>query len=158
MTRERALEEMGPAAWKSALPVELHASTWIGDQAIDFVRTHAGEAPFFLGPASPTRTRRSARPRRTPTATTPDDMPRPLRRPGELADKPAHFRGEADAYEPGWRPFGRGHVAHEPRDDRADAQARAAYYAMIELVDHNVGRILARPGSDRASWTAPSCW
>ncbi len=73
----------------------------------------------------------------------PADLPPPRRRRGELADKPAHFRGEADAFEPGWRPYGRGHVAREGRDDRADAQARAAYYAMTELVDHNVGRILA---------------
>ena len=34
-------------------------------------------------------------------------------------------------------------MAHEPRDVGEDANAKAAYYAMIELVDHNVGRMLA---------------
>ena len=143
MTRERALEAMGPAAWKSALPVELHASTWIGDQATDFIRTHAGVAPFLLWASFPDPHPPLCPPKAYADRFSPQDMPRPLRRPGELADKPAHFRGEADAFEPGWRPYGRGHVAHEPRDAQADAQAAAAYYAMTELVDHNVGRVLA---------------
>jgi arylsulfatase A-like enzyme len=134
---------MGPLAWKSALPAELHASTWIGDQAVDFVRTSAGEAPFFLWASFPDPHPPLCPPKAYADRYSADEMPLPRRRPGELADKPAHFRGEADAQEPGWRPFGRGHVAHEPRDDRADAQARAAYYAMIEQVDHNVGRVLA---------------
>ncbi len=142
MTRDHALEAMGPLAWKSALPVELHASTWIGDRSMEFIRRHAG-APFFLWASFPDPHPPLCPPRAYADRYRPSDMPPPLRRPGELADTPAHFRGQADAYEPGWRPYGRGHIAHEGRDDVADAQAKAAYYAMTELVDHNVGRILA---------------
>src|SRR5687768_2424075 len=63
MNRDHALEEMGPHAWKSALPVELHASTWIGDQAVDFIRggigggggagRAGGDAPWFLWASFP---------------------------------------------------------------------------------------------------------
>lgn len=153
MGREHALEEMGPEAWKSALPVELHASTWIGDQAVDFIRAGSAPgagggadspagAPWFLWASFPDPHPPLCPPKEYADRYDPAAMPPPLRRPGELADKPPHFIGQVDRFEPGWRPYGPGHLAHEPRDERADAQAKAAYYAMTELVDHNVGRIL----------------
>jgi arylsulfatase A-like enzyme len=146
LEREHGLEEMGPHAWKSALPVELHASTWIGDQSVELVRSAAAEPgrPWFLWTSFPDPHGPLCPPKDYADRYDPAAMPAPLRRAGELDDKPPHFRGEVDRpHEPGWRPFGAGHVAHEPRDERHDAQAKAAYYAMTELVDHNVGRILA---------------
>ena len=144
LQREHALEQMGPHAWKSALPVELHASSWIGDRSVEFIRgAAAGSAPWFLWASFPDPHGPLCPPKAYADRYDPAAMPAPLRREGELADKPPHFRGEVDAYENGWRPYGGGHVAHEPRDAHADAQARAAYYAMTELVDDNVGRILS---------------
>jgi arylsulfatase len=145
LEREHAVESPVGEAWKSALPVELHASTWIGDRSVEFIRGRAAaQQPFFLWTSFPDPHPPLCPPKEYADRYDPAAMPPSLRRPGELADKPPHFRGEVDsAHEPGWRPFGPGHVAHEPRDEREDAHAKAAYYAMIELVDHNVGRILA---------------
>ena len=144
MTRERAIEPMGPMAWKSALPVELHASTWIADNSIDVIERATKEGtPFFLWTSFPDPHPPLCPPKTYADRYDPASLPPPLRRSGELAGKPPHFTGAADPAEPGWRPYGRGHLAHEPRDLEADAQAKAAYYAMIELIDDNVGRILA---------------
>jgi arylsulfatase len=152
MEREHAIERLPGPAWVSALPVELHASTWIGDRSVEFIRSAAAAVgtgaagaarPFFLWASFPDPHGPLCPPKAYADRYDPASLPPPLRRPGELADKPPHFRGEVDRYEPGWRPYGRGHLAHEPRDEREDAYAKAAYYAMTELVDHNVGRILA---------------
>jgi arylsulfatase A-like enzyme len=144
MQREHALEQMGPHAWKSALPVELHASTWIGDRSVELIKgAAAGSTPWFLWASFPDPHGPLCPPKEYADRYDPAGMPPPLRRAGELADKPPHFRGEVDRHEHGWRPYGRGHLAHEPRDVQADAQAKAAYYAMTELVDDNVGRMLA---------------
>ena len=43
MEREHALAPLGAQAWKSALPVEQHTSTWIGDRAVELVRSAAGQ-------------------------------------------------------------------------------------------------------------------
>lgn len=152
MTRARGTDwryagRSGPA-WKSALPVVLHASTWIGDQSVDFIRRQSagrdtGNEPFFLWASFPDPHPPLCPPVEYANRYDPAAMPPPLRREGELADKPAHFLDVPDEYETGWRPYGENHKAHEPRDDHADAISKAAYYAMTELVDANVGRILA---------------
>ncbi|MBI3970064.1 MAG: sulfatase-like hydrolase/transferase [Chloroflexi bacterium] len=173
LEREHALELLPGGAWKSALPIELHASTWIGDRSVEFIRRHAAGAPGNpTGGGSGGTGRRSAHEAggRTPfflCASFPDPhpplctpppyagrydpaaMPAPRRRRGELADKPPHFCDLPDAYEPGWRegaawrPYGAGHLADQNRTDEADAVRKAIYYAMTELADYNVGRILA---------------
>jgi len=70
-------------------------------------------------------------------------MPLPVRRQGELADKPPHFRDEHDAFDAGWRPYQPNPHANEARSDATDQVRKAYYYGMTTLVDHNVGRILA---------------
>lgn len=142
--KDHAAEAPVGAAWKSSLPVELHASTWIGDRSADFIRRHGeAEAPFFLWASFPDPHPPLCPPKAYADQYDPHAMPAPVRRAGELADKPAHFRGDVDAYEPGWRPYGPGHVAHPERSDAVDAVYKAYYYAMTSLLDHNVGRILA---------------
>jgi arylsulfatase A-like enzyme len=71
-------------------------------------------------------------------------MPPPVRRRGELDDKPPHFRGLARPGTVARRPYGPPRdVADERRTDAGDRVRKALYYGMIGLVDHNVGRILA---------------
>jgi arylsulfatase A-like enzyme len=149
---DRALEPPVHGAWKSALPVELHSSTWVGDRAVEFIRRHArqggepgsaGRRPFFLWASFPDPHPPFCPPKPYADLYDPASMPAPVRRRGETADKPPHFRGEADAYDTGWRPYGMGHVADEARSDSVDAVFKAYYYGMTTLVDVNVGRILS---------------
>src|SRR5579884_3455495 len=54
LDRDRALSEPVGECWKSALPVELHSSTYVGDRAVEFLepydssRYSAGQRPFCL--------------------------------------------------------------------------------------------------------------
>ena len=61
----------------------------------------------------------------------------PVRRDGELEDKPPHFRQHR---------VGRG-CSNEKYDyrqltDHQWGEVKAGYYGMISLVDHNIGRVL----------------
>ena len=153
LRRDHALEPPIGGAWKSALPVELHSSTWVADRSIEFIHRAAargsggGEAgstkPFFLWASFPDPHPPFCPPRPYCDLYDPADMPEPVRRRGELADKPAFFRNEADAWESGWRPYGPIPGADENRNPDHDRVRKAYYYGMTALVDHSIGRILA---------------
>jgi arylsulfatase A-like enzyme len=143
LEREQALEAPVGGAWKSALPEELHSSTWIGDRSVEFIERHAGQTPFFLWASFPDPHAPLCPPRPYADMYDPAIIPPPRRRRGETADKPPHFRCEVDEHEPGWRPYGPGVQANESRRDDVDQVRIAYYYAMTTLVDNNVGRILA---------------
>jgi arylsulfatase A-like enzyme len=151
--RDAALEPPVAGAWKSALPVELHASTWIGDRAVEVIRHHAGlgngpsgaggRRPFFLWASFPDPHGPLCPPCPYADLYDPAAMPPPVRRRGETADKPPHFRDEPDALDHGWRPYQASPHADEGRTDADDRVRKAAYYGMTTLLDRNVGRILA---------------
>ncbi len=111
------------------IPPSLHQTTWCTDRAIEFVEA-AGDQPWFLSvntfdphpPFDP--------PREYLTRYDPASMPGPLFRHSDIA---AQARlGGIDFQS----------TAREP--DTFQGQAlQAAYYAMIELIDDNVGRMLA---------------
>ena len=155
LLRENALEPPVAGAWKSALPVELHSSTWTGDQAVAFIDRQAarneagGQAgsdgqPFFLWASFIDPHPPICPPRPYCDMYNPREMPLPVRRQGELDDKPPHFRGAAHPGTGTRRPYGPPRdVANERRTDAGDQVRKAFYYGMTSLVDHNVGRILA---------------
>ncbi len=129
-----------PETWRSTLPVEAHHSTWIGDVTGEVIRRAAGAGrPFLIWASYPD----PHHPFRPPAAYAElyegQAVPMPLRREGELDDKPPHFRL-----------YYRGQMFHEGagfRDPSAltDEQMRDIIrytYGMISLVDDNVGRIL----------------
>jgi arylsulfatase A-like enzyme len=71
-----------------------------------------------------------------------EDMPPPVRREGELEDKPPHFRGfyegryrelDTDGFLLGSDPY---------LTDKRVRLIRAAYYGMVALIDDNVARML----------------
>jgi arylsulfatase A-like enzyme len=149
LDRDAALEPPVGECWKSALPVELHSSTYVGDRAVEFIdrydrsRYTPGQAPFFLFASFPDPHGPYCPPRPYADLYDPAAMPPPLRRRGETRDKPPHFRGESDGPYPSWRPYGAGQRANEERADGRDQILKAYYYAMTTLIDVNVGRIVA---------------
>jgi arylsulfatase A-like enzyme len=91
LERDRALEAPVPGAWQSALPVELHASTWIGNQAVDFIRRQGSgraEQPFFLWASFPDPHPPLCPPRAYADRYDPANMPPPVRREGRRARRP----------------------------------------------------------------------
>ncbi|NYT25033.1 sulfatase-like hydrolase/transferase [Alcaligenaceae bacterium] len=133
-----------PQTFHSQLPEAWHNTTWVGNRAIDFIRTHRNE-PFcvwasFSDPHHPF------------------DAPEPwsrLHHPDEV-DIPEHRTRDFER-RPWWH---RAAVENTPQlsgdllklrseysriEALSEAQLReltANYYGMISLIDHNVGRIL----------------
>lgn len=122
---------------KEGTPAEFHQTTWCAEMTIDFIRQQR-KGPWLFSfncfdphhPFDP--------PKEFMDRYHPADMPLPKYQPGELDNKPVYQRLDHQwAHgEPGYF-----HVAAMTDDDRR--QVTAAYYAMIELIDEQVGRILA---------------
>ncbi|TQM10858.1 sulfatase family protein [Pseudonocardia kunmingensis] len=126
----------GSVGWDS-LPTEAHYSRWIGDETIEFLRAGRQDGkPFFFvanffdphhGFGAPPEYRE-----RYDAAA----LPPRVGAEGELASKPAVF---TDASKGSYAGHARGFADYT--DDELD-EVRAAYYAMVTLVDDEVGRIL----------------
>jgi len=122
---------------KEGIPAEFHQTTWCAEMAIDFIRQQRNGPWLFsfncFDPHHPFDPPKEVMDRYDPA-----DMPLPKYHPGELDDKPVYQRLDHQwAHdEPGYF-----HVAAMTDDDRR--QVTAAYYAMIELIDEQVGRMLA---------------
>lgn len=135
-------------SWKSALPAELHNSTWIADRTIDFLR-QAGQdqQPFFLWCSFPDPHHPYCPPAPYDSRYDPADVRLPIRRRGELDDLAPFFRR---IYNERVQVSGRGAPTHIA--DEAMREIIAHTYGMIGLVDDQVGRILdalAAEGLDR---------
>ena len=139
----RPAPSAAPEAWVSTLPVEAHHSTWIANRSIEYLRRHAGE-PFFLWASFPDPHHPFRPPLPYAQRYEGAPVPEPLRRDGELDDKPPLFR---DYFE--GRTAGRNR--HEGAGmDRPGALSHEQLrdiirytYGMISLVDDSIGRILA---------------
>ena len=117
-----------PAPAADNVPAELHHSTWCAESAIEFIRRpHAG--PWLLNlnlfdphpPYDP--------PWEYYRRFDPDALPDPLFREMDLATRPAHAGVEFQT------------AARSPGEYRTRS-LRAAYLAMIELADAQIGRVL----------------
>src|SRR5207244_2949054 len=118
-----------------------HHSTWVADRTLEYLRERAaGGQPFFAWASFPDPHHPFRPPAEYARRWEAAAVKMPLRRPGELADKPPHFR---QASEEGLRTEGTGPGTNAGTytDDQLRDILRYTY-AMIELVDANIGRIL----------------
>jgi arylsulfatase A-like enzyme len=134
-------------SWKSALPAELHASTWVADRTIAYLREQAANraagstGPFFAVCSFPDPHHPFAPPEPWSKMYDPAAMPLPAQRAGELDDLPPHFAAHARGawHRTGPKPpeYPEGLPATHLRE------IVAHYYGMISLADHHIGRVLA---------------
>ena len=111
------------------IPPHLHQTTWCADRAIDFVEAQSGEQPWLMSvnifdphaPFDPPQPYLD----RYPV----DAMPDPLFRESDFATQSQLAAIDFQT------------LCRHPAEFNAK-QVRAAYYAMIELIDDNVGRML----------------
>ena len=121
---------------KHGIPAEHHQTTWCAEVAVDFIRENKGRPWLFsfnsFDPHHPFDP-----PAEYLRRYDPGRMPAPKYRPGELDNKPVYQQLDHQwaHNEPGYF-----HTAGMTDDDRR--QVTAAYYAMIELIDDQVGRML----------------
>ncbi len=138
------------------LPAELHQTTWCIEKTMDFIREHPGEheQPWLASvniydPHPPFNPPTNYRDRFDPA-----QMPGPLFAPGDLAQqaKLAAVDFQSKAQDPSELDIKSPIVPRSPLNaDWLDAQGggerdaktlQAAYYAMIKLIDDQLGRLL----------------
>lgn len=119
----------------AGVPAELHQTTWCADRGIDFIKT-GSRAPWCLSinifaphhPFDP--------PGEYLEKYDPDALPDPAYQPGELENKPVFQKVDHDGA------YGGMLLGFSKMTPQQRRRVTAAYYAMIEHVDHNVGRLL----------------
>ena len=133
---ERAIDGTGETTWDT-IPTEAHYSHWIGEETIDFLgRSRLTDRPFFFVANFFDPHHGFGAPREYVERYRAGDLPRPVTFEGELDTKPPI---QAEASKRSYAGHARGfqeYTADEVQD------VRAAYYAMVTLVDDEVGRIL----------------
>jgi len=118
-------------------PTEAHYSRWVGNETIEFLQNgREADKPFcFIANFYDPHHAFGAPPEYLDRYEA-DALSRPRTRDGELADKPPIYTEASEHTYAGTLP---GFVEY----DRAQLQqVKAAYYAMVSLVDDEVGRIL----------------
>jgi len=121
-------------AW-AGVPADLHQTTWCVEKAIEFI-TQERDGPWLLSintfdphhPFDP--------PKEYLDRYDPDSLPDPLFQEGELEGKPRFQRID---HQGGYGGTGLSFARATPRQRR---EVVAAYYAMIELIDDQLGRLL----------------
>lgn len=129
--------------YKPSIPPELHPTTFLVDRAIDFLE-RSGDKPFFVWLGIPDPHHPFCPPGKYWDRFPASALPDPIRREGELDDKPPHFRAflrgdyaglDTDGFLLGRDPY--------LSDDRVRA-IRSAYYGMTSLVDDQLGRLFRK--------------
>ena len=122
---------------KHGIPAEYNQSTWCANMAIDFIHDQQGKPWFFsyncFAPHHPFDPPADYLARYNP-----DDMLLPKGRAGELESKTTYQ--QLDSKFSHNDPEGYNVAAMSDSDKR---EVTAAYYAMIELIDEGVGRMMA---------------
>lgn len=124
----------GAPAW-AGVPEELHQTTWCVEKAIDFIQEER-RGPWLMSvnifdphhPFDPP----AEYLRRYPV----DSVPDPRYTPGELDTKPIFQRIDHEGA------YGGTGLSFARLSERERRQVVAAYYAMIELIDAQIGRLL----------------
>ncbi|MGH3728559.1 MAG: sulfatase-like hydrolase/transferase [Micromonosporaceae bacterium] len=122
----------------ATMPTEAHYSHWAAEEAIEFLsEERESDQPFFLwvnffDPHHPFVAPREYLDRFDPAA-----LPDPVGGPGILDDRPPILEDASKASYAGALPGFQDHTAEEIKE------IIRAYYAMVSLVDDEVGRILA---------------
>ncbi|MDP6794215.1 MAG: sulfatase-like hydrolase/transferase [Verrucomicrobiota bacterium] len=121
---------------KHGVPEQYNQTTWCAEKAIEFIRDQKGQPWFFsyncFAPHHPFDP-----PAEFLSHYNPDDLPLPKVKPGELETKPTYQ--QLDSRFAHNDPGAYDMAAMSDRDKR---EITAAYYAMVELIDKQVGRML----------------
>jgi arylsulfatase A-like enzyme len=123
------------------MPPETSNTGWIAQRGINFIKCSAPlERPWFftLNIEDPHDPFDPPREFLEPYLERLDEIPLPHYEPGELDDKPVFQRTDRAGV---WG-SGRGGFAAEKMNDTDQRLIRAAYWAMIDHIDYQVGRVL----------------
>jgi len=125
------------ATVRSPFPEEHHQTTWITDRALDYLKGHPPDVPFFLWVSYVHPHHPFNPPAPYDAMYRPQDMPLPVWREGEVEDWPEAYRRKYFATEGGHEAVGMCHL-----QDADWGRIKATYYGMISLIDKNMGRLI----------------
>ncbi len=132
------------------MPTAMHNSTWAGERATAFLEDAKPDEPFFLTVSFQDPHHPHALPNDCPCKVDPASVPSPLKREGELDDKPEHFgdtyHGEIEKWvQRGTYSFTAqtGDTNLDQLTDEENRRARAAYYGMVQLIDRSLATVMA---------------
>jgi arylsulfatase A-like enzyme len=117
------------------MPAEHHQTTWCAEKAINCIEAHeSADDPwlFSVNMFDPHPAFRAPEGYLDRYMDRLDEVPPPNYEPGELDDKPAAQHEQHTD----------GNPAYTDLDDRGHRVMRATYYAMVDLIDEQVGRLL----------------
>lgn len=121
---------------KDGVPSEFHQTTYCAEKTIDFIREYQDQNWFFsfncFDPHHPFDPPADYFSRYDVSS-----MPLPKAKAGELADKPRYQKLDSK-----WAHNEPGYFDVQAMTDRDRQEVTAAYYAMVELIDDQLGRIL----------------
>ncbi|MBC8351093.1 MAG: sulfatase-like hydrolase/transferase [Planctomycetes bacterium] len=128
----------GPATnyIKEGVPAEFHQTTWCAEMTTDFIRGNQGRPWLFSFNCFDPHHAFDPPPEYM-SRYEPSGMPLPKSRDGELATKPTFQQLDAE-----WAHNSPGEFHAGAMTDNDRQQVTAAYYAMCELIDDQVGRIV----------------
>ena len=131
------------------MPTAMHNSTWAGESASAFLEESPTDEPFFLTVSFQDPHHPHALPSDCPCRVDFDSVPSPLKRDGELDDKPEHFgdtsRGEIEKWVKRGTYSFTAQSGDPPLDQLSDEEnrrARAAYYGMVQLIDRSLATVM----------------
>jgi arylsulfatase len=131
----KGLAPNGSIVW-SGVPAEYHQTTWCIDKAIEyFSKPHQGPWMISVNPFDPHHP--FDPPREFLEKYDPAALPSPVYQEGELRDKPCFQEKDHESA------YGGTGISYKHTSDLQHRQIKAAYYGMIELIDYNIGRLLA---------------
>lgn len=126
----------GSDYWKNGMPTEYNQTHWCAEEAISFLQENKDRPWFFsfncFAPHHPFDP-----PREFLENYHPAEMPLPKQREGELADKPTFQQLDSE-----WAHNSPGEFHSGAMSDDDKREVCAAYYAMCEHIDYELGRIL----------------
>ena len=121
---------------KQGVPAQFHQTTWCAEMTMDFLRGNVGRPWLFSFNCFDPHHAFDPPPEYMGTYN-PDDMSLPKRRDGELATKPTFQQLDSE-----WAHNSPGEFHSGAMTDDDRRQVTAAYYAMCELIDTQVGRVM----------------
>lgn len=133
--QESAIETTNPklSSWKSAVPKDIHSTTWVANRTIDYIKDEEREDPFFAWVGFPDPHFPLDPPDPYCYKYNPEQLPSPRDPNGTVW--PDELPNYVEYY------LKRGDWSDISKKERQEAIAN--YYGMIDMVDDYVGKILA---------------
>jgi arylsulfatase len=130
--------DTAPQLKENSIPYELHQSSWIADNTIEYLNQKK-ESPFFLWCSFVDPHHPFDPPHPYDSVYDIKDIDLPVRRKNEFEDKPYFFKEMYTGYSPGNEKYDLSTIT-----DRGWKTLISKYWGMVSLIDHNIGRIVGK--------------